>query len=86
MSTALSRSQSAAPVAPVVPYEDRMSADWEWGMNQSSLFFEGKGLVRRTVRRISQRLNQLGIPYAVAGGLALSITAIAGIRKTSISS
>jgi hypothetical protein len=71
MSTALSQSQSAAPVAPVVPYEDRMSADWEWGMNQSSLFFEGKGLVRRTVRRISQRLNQLGIPYAVAGGLAL---------------
>lgn len=40
-------------------------------MNESSLFFEGKGKVQDTLRRITQRLNKLNIPYAVAGGMAL---------------
>lgn len=56
---------------PLVPYEGRMKANWEWGMNESSLFFEGKGKVQETLKRITQRLNQLNIPYAVAGGMAL---------------
>jgi hypothetical protein len=59
------------PAQTFVPYEDRMKANWDWGMNESSLFFEGKGKVQETLRRITQRLNKLNIPYAVAGGMAL---------------
>jgi hypothetical protein len=55
----------------LVPYEEHMKANWEWAMNEASLFFEGKGKVQQTLRRITQRLNQLNIPYAVAGGMAL---------------
>jgi hypothetical protein len=62
---------SVVTVPPVVPYEERIKANWEWGMNESSLFFEGKGKVQETLRRITQRLNKLNIPYAVAGGMAL---------------
>lgn len=63
---------SATDIAPaLVPYEKLMRENWEWGMNQSSLFFEGKGRVQETLRRITRRLNELNIPYAVAGGMAL---------------
>jgi hypothetical protein len=48
-----------------------MEANWEWAMNESSLFFEGKGKVQETLRRIAKRLDKQGIPYAVAGGMAL---------------
>jgi hypothetical protein len=34
-------------------------------------FFMGEDVVTQTLRRISQRLDELGIPYAVAGGMAL---------------
>lgn len=40
-------------------------------MNESSLFFDGQGRVQQTLRRITKRLNDLNIPYAVAGGMAL---------------
>jgi hypothetical protein len=55
----------------VIPYERLMRENLDWGMNQSSLFFEDKGRVRDTLRRITRRLNELEIPYAVAGGMAL---------------
>jgi len=57
--------------ASVVPYEKRMGENWEWAMSEASLFFEGKGKVQETLRRIAQRLNKHQIPYAVAGGMAL---------------
>jgi hypothetical protein len=40
-------------------------------MSEGSLFFEGQGRVQRSLQRISRRLDELGIPYAVAGGMAL---------------
>jgi hypothetical protein len=42
-----------------------------WAMNEGSLFFEGRGGVQETLRRITKQLDELGIPYAVAGGLAV---------------
>jgi hypothetical protein len=35
------------------------------------LFFDGQGRVQKTLIRIAGRLDELGIPYAVAGGMAL---------------
>ena len=40
-------------------------------MDEASEFLEGKGAVHQTLRRIAHRLNDLGIPYAVVGGLSL---------------
>ena len=40
-------------------------------MDEASEFLEGKGAIHQTLRRIARRLNELGIPYAVAGGLSL---------------
>jgi hypothetical protein len=40
-------------------------------LNEGSLFFEGKGRVQESLRRITKRLDDLKIPYAVVGGLAL---------------
>jgi hypothetical protein len=38
---------------------------------EASLFFEGKGSVQDALRKVTARLDQLGIAYAVSGGLAL---------------
>ncbi len=40
-------------------------------MSEGSLFFEGKGKVQVALQRIARRLNEIGIPYAVVGGMAL---------------
>jgi hypothetical protein len=40
-------------------------------MSEGSIFFEDRGSVQATLRRICSRLDELGIPYAVAGGMAL---------------
>lgn len=40
-------------------------------MDEGSLFFEGKGRVHQALRKIVKRLEGLGIPYAVVGGMAL---------------
>jgi hypothetical protein len=40
-------------------------------MSEGSLFFEGKGRVQQSLLRIARRLDELQIPYAVAGGMAL---------------
>jgi len=57
--------------AAVVPYHERLNQDREWALSEGSLFFEGKGKVQEALRRITKRLDELGIPYAVAGGMAL---------------
>lgn len=40
-------------------------------MDEASQFLEGKGAVHQTLRRIVERLKELGVPYAVVGGLSL---------------
>ena len=50
-----------------------MARETRWALTEASLFFEGKGKVQETLRRITARLDELGIPYAVSGGLALFV-------------
>lgn len=54
-----------------VTYEQLLNQDTEWALSEGSLFFEGRGAVQETLKRITKRLDDLGIPYAVAGGMAL---------------
>jgi hypothetical protein len=56
----------------VVPvYEDMLKRDRRWALDEGGRYFEGESLVQKTLRRIGRRLDELGIPYAVAGGMAL---------------
>ncbi len=40
-------------------------------MSEGSRYFMGDGEVRATLAHITRRLNDIGVPYAVVGGLAL---------------
>ena len=52
-------------------YEHRLREDLEWALKEGSRHFEEKSAVHDALRRIAQRLDELGIPYAIAGGMAL---------------
>jgi len=59
-------------VGTAVPvYEHLLNLDGEWAMSEGSRHFEGKSAVQDTLRKITRRLGDLGVPYAVAGGMAL---------------
>ncbi len=53
-------------------YEEILLRDKEFALDETSLFFEDKGAVKATLRKIASRLNELGVPYAVVGGMALN--------------
>jgi hypothetical protein len=52
-------------------YEEKLSQDLSWAMDEGSRHFDEKSAVHETLRRICQRLNAMEIPYAVVGGMAL---------------
>jgi hypothetical protein len=55
----------------VVPYETRLNRDFGWALREGSMHFEQESAVQKTLRRIAKRLDDLGIPYAVVGGMAM---------------
>jgi len=68
------RRRSPAILAGTVPsYSERLSHEPRWALAEASAFFEGKSKVQDTLRRITGRLDEMGIPYAVSGGLALFV-------------
>ena len=59
-------------VGTAVPiYEDLLSRDRKWAMSQGSRHFEEKSAAQDALGRIARRLDNLGIPYEIAGGTAL---------------
>lgn len=54
-----------------VTYEQKLEQDLGWAMDEGSRHFEEKSAVHATLGRICHRLNELEIPYAVVGGMAL---------------
>lgn len=52
-------------------YEQQLDSDLAWALKEGSLHFEEKNAVHDTLRRITKRLGDLGIPYAVVGGMAM---------------
>src|SRR4051794_34454075 len=52
-------------------YEARLQHDSRWALAEGSRFFDEKSAVQDTLRRVTSRLDDLGIAYAVAGGMAL---------------
>ncbi|MGD9646262.1 MAG: hypothetical protein AB7U73_11165 [Pirellulales bacterium] len=52
-------------------YEARLNHDLRWALSEGSRFFEGQSGVHAALRKVTRQLDQLGISYAVAGGMAL---------------
>jgi hypothetical protein len=55
----------------VIPYEKRLDSDWRLALSEGSRFFEGGSAVQDALLTITKKLDALGVPYAVAGGMAL---------------
>jgi hypothetical protein len=58
-------------MAGVVTYEERLNADRRWALQEGSMHFEKESAVFKTMLEITKRLDQLGISYAVVGGMAM---------------
>jgi hypothetical protein len=54
------------------PYEHLLRQGGDRMLREASAYFSGEGRLRNTLRRLTQRLNAEGIPYALLGGLALA--------------
>ena len=52
-------------------YEELLGRQLQWALREGSMHFEEKSAVHLTLRKITERLRELKIPYAVAGGMAL---------------
>jgi hypothetical protein len=55
----------------IMDYEQHLNSDLQWALQEGSMHFEGKSAVNLTLEKITRRLAELKIPYAVAGGMAL---------------
>jgi hypothetical protein len=52
-------------------YEQELGRDPVLALREGSMHFEEKSAVQDALRRVTDRLRDLGIPYAVVGGMAL---------------
>ena len=52
-------------------YEQRLSQDSKWAMSEGGRHFDEKSNVHNTLQKICKALNDMGVLYAVAGGMAL---------------
>lgn len=57
--------------SPGPSYEDQLNSNSRWALSEGSKYFEEKSIVQDALRKITRRLEELGIPYAVVSGLAL---------------
>jgi hypothetical protein len=55
----------------MVVYEELLNRNRDWALREGSMHFEKESAVHKTLQKITQRLNELGIPYALAGGMAM---------------
>src|SRR5262249_28149621 len=58
-------------LARLATYEERLSRSPRWALMEGSMHFEKSSQVFLTLERVAKRLDQLGIPYALAGGMAM---------------
>jgi hypothetical protein len=55
----------------MIGYEQRLNENRGWAFREGSMHFEKESAVHKTLERITQRLEELGIAYAIVGGMAL---------------
>jgi hypothetical protein len=52
-------------------YEQLLSRDLRWALREGSMHFEKESAVHKTLEKITRKLDELGIPYALVGAMAL---------------
>ncbi len=55
----------------MITYEQRLSQDRLWALREGSMHFENESAVHKALNQLVCRLEELDIPYAVVGGMAL---------------
>jgi hypothetical protein len=55
----------------MISYEQLLDRDFRWALKEGSLHFEKESAVHRTLQSIVKKLDELGVPYAVAGSMAM---------------
>ena len=55
----------------VIPYEQRLNENRRWALMEGSMHFENESAVHTSLQRIAKRLDDIGVPYAVVGGMAM---------------
>src|SRR5262245_27428110 len=55
----------------MLTYEERLDADLRWALDEGDRYFQKTSLPQQALRRIAQRLDELGIPYALVGAMAM---------------
>jgi hypothetical protein len=55
----------------MLTYEQRLNRNLDWALREGSMHFEKESAVHKTLRKITKRLDELGIAYAVVGGMAM---------------
>jgi hypothetical protein len=55
----------------MIAYEQQLNNNLDLALREGSMHFEKENAVHKTLRKLARRLDQLGIPYAFVGGMAL---------------
>jgi hypothetical protein len=55
----------------MITYEQRLNSNSRWAFMEGSMHFEKESAVHKSLERIVRRLESLGIPYAIAGAMAM---------------
>ncbi len=55
----------------MVTYEQLLDRDLDWALREGSMHFERESAVHKTLRKVTRRLEEFGIPYALAGAMAM---------------
>jgi hypothetical protein len=57
----------------MIAYEQMLANSPDLALREGSMHFEGESRVYKTLRKIAARLEELKVPYAISGGMALFI-------------
>jgi hypothetical protein len=52
-------------------YEEKLNRDVRWAFEEGGMHFERESAVHKALRKITKRLDELNISYAVAGAMAM---------------
>jgi hypothetical protein len=55
----------------MVVYEELLNRNLDWALREGSMHFEKDSAVHKTLQKITRRLEELGISYALVGGMAM---------------
>src|SRR5437773_8404624 len=55
----------------MITYEQQLDANLDWALREGSMHFDSNNAVHKTLRRITRRLDEIGVPYALVGGMAM---------------